>query len=83
MNATYVCEKGSSHATVHQYEEELARRWWALPHNMYLPLSNGESCQLLYAGRPGGAPGPDIRDAVLRFTSRCSAWNQYSYLLAK
>jgi len=73
VNATYVCEKGSSHATVHQYEEELARRWWALPHNMYLPLSNGESCQLLYAGRPGGAPGPDIRDAVLRFTSRCSA----------
>lgn len=73
MNATYVCEKGPSRSTIHRYEEEIARRWWALPRNMYLPLSNGESCQLLYAGRPGGSLGPDVRDAVLHFTSRHSA----------
>lgn len=70
MNATYVCEKGPSHSTIHRYEEELARRWRGLPPNMYVPLSNGESCQLLYPGRPGGSLGPDLRDAVLRFTSR-------------
>jgi len=40
---------------------------------MYLPLSNGESCQLLDAGRPGGSLGPDVRDAVLYFTSRRAA----------
>jgi Protein of unknown function (DUF2851) len=73
VNATYVCEKGPSRSTIHRYEEEIARRWWALPRNMYLPLSNGESCQLLYAGRPGGSLGPDVRDAVLHFTSRRSA----------
>jgi hypothetical protein len=28
-----------------------------------------ESCQLIYAGRPGASPGPDIRDAILSFTS--------------
>jgi Protein of unknown function (DUF2851) len=33
----------------------------------------GESCQLIYAGRPGGSPGPDIRDAILSFTSFRSA----------
>jgi hypothetical protein len=70
VNATYVCEKGPSRSTVHRYEEEIARRWRALPLNMYLPLSNGESCQLLHAGRPGGSLGPDVRDAVLYFTSR-------------
>ena len=53
----------------HTYEEDIARRWWALPLRINLPLSNGESCQLLYAGRPGSSPGPDIRDAILSFTS--------------
>jgi len=75
VNATYVCEKGPSRSTVHRYEEEIARRWRALPPNMYLPLSNGESCQLLHTGRPGGSLGPDIRDAVLHFTSRPPASN--------
>ena len=73
MNATYVFERGTSRSSKHQYEEEVARRWWALPLNVDLPLSNGESCQLLYAGRPGGSPGPDIRDAILSFTSCGSA----------
>ncbi len=69
MNALRVCEKGPSSFTAHEHEEEIARRWWALPLNVKLPLSNGDSCQLLYAGRPGGSLGPDVRDAVLRFTS--------------
>lgn len=72
MNATHVFEKGTSRSSKHKYEEEIARCWWALPLNVNLPLSNGESCQLLYAGRPGSSPGPDIRDAVLSFTSCCS-----------
>jgi hypothetical protein len=75
VNATYVCEKGPSRSTAHRYEEEIARRWQALPLHMYLPLSNGESCQLLHTGRPGGSLGPDIRDAVLHFTSRPPASN--------
>jgi hypothetical protein len=69
VNAPCVCEKGPSSFTAHEHEEEIARRWWALPLNVKLPLSNGDSCQLLYAGRPGGSLGPDVRDAVLRFTS--------------
>ncbi len=73
MNATYVCEKGPSRSTVHRYEEEIARRWRALPPHMSLPLSNGESCRLLHPGRPGGSVGPDVRDAILHFTSRRSA----------
>jgi hypothetical protein len=73
VNATYVCEKGPSCSTANRYEEEIARRWRALPPNISLPLSNGESCRLLYAGRPGGSLGPDIRDAILHFTSRRSA----------
>jgi len=47
----------------------IARRWWALPLNCNLPLTNGEKCQLIYAGRPGGSPGPDIRDAILNFSN--------------
>jgi hypothetical protein len=69
VNATYVFEKGISRSGTHEYEEDLARRWWALPQNINLPLTNGESCQLVYPGRPGGSPGPDIRDAILSFTS--------------
>ena len=69
MNATYVFEKGIYRSSKHEYEEDIARRWWALPLNVNLPLTNGKSCQLIYAGRSGGSPGPDIRDAVLSFTS--------------
>ncbi len=69
MNATYLLEKGITRSSKHQYEEDIARRWWALPIEVNLPLTNGESCQLIYAGRPGASPGPDIRDAILSFTS--------------
>ena len=34
-----------------------------------MPLSNGDNCRLLFAGRAGGTHGPDVRDAVLCFTS--------------
>jgi hypothetical protein len=73
VNATFLCAKGLPRCIVHRYEEEIAHRWWALPLNAYLPLTNGESCQLLYHGRPGGSLGPDVRDAVLRFVHRRSA----------
>lgn len=69
MSPTCVCEKDPP---AYLQEEDIARRWWALSPGTYLPLSNGESCQLLYPGRPGGSHGPDVRDAVLRFTSRSS-----------
>lgn len=46
-------------------EEAVARRWWSLPPRSLLPLSNGDAYQLLFAGRSGGAAGPDVRDAVL------------------
>jgi Protein of unknown function (DUF2851) len=75
VNATYVFEKGTYRSSKHEYEEDIARRWWALPLNVNLPLSNGESCQLMCAGRPGGSPGPDIRDAILSFTSYHSRTN--------
>jgi hypothetical protein len=82
VNATYVFEKGTSRSSKHKYEEEIARRWWALPLNVNLPLSNGESCQLLYPGRPGGSPGPDIRDAVLSFTS-CRSGTGYAGVISQ
>ncbi len=63
MNPTLVCEKGSLQ------EEDIARRWWALSPGACLPLSNGDNCRLLFAGRAGGTHGPDVRDAVLCFTS--------------
>ena len=44
-------------------------RWWALSPGACLPLSNGDNCRLLFAGRAGGTHGPDVRDAVLCFTS--------------
>ena len=69
MNATYLLEKGIARSSKHEYEEDVARRWWALPLDVNLPLTNGESCQLIYAGRPGVSPGPDIRDVILSFTS--------------
>lgn len=71
-----VCEtKGS----VHLLEDDIARRWWALPPGTLLPLSNGKSSRLLFAGRPGGSHGPDVRDAVLHFFKECGEclpWQQ-------
>ncbi|HVB22540.1 MAG TPA: DUF2851 family protein [Ktedonobacteraceae bacterium] len=49
------------------YEDEVARRWWNLSLYTYIPLDNGKTCQLLYAGRAGSVAGPDIHDAVLYF----------------
>ena len=69
MSPTCVCEKDPP---ANLQEEDIARRWWALSPGTCLPLSNGENCQLLYPGRPGGSHGPDVRDAVLRFTGRSS-----------
>jgi len=50
------------------HERDMARRWWALPAGVLLPLSNGERYRLLSPGRPGGSRGPDVLDAVF-----CSA----------
>lgn len=60
-------------AYLHIYEAEVARRWFALPPGTRLPLSNGDTCQLLFPGHPGSAVGPDVLDAVLRFP-----WNDVS-----
>ncbi len=46
-------------------EEAIARYWWSLPRGSILPLTNGDAYQLLFAGLPGGAAGPDVRAAVL------------------
>src|SRR5438552_3746098 len=46
-------------------EEAIARYWWSLPRGSILPLTNGDAYQMLFAGRPGGAAGPDVRAAVL------------------
>jgi len=51
-----------------RHERDMARRWWALPAGVLLPLSNGERCRLMSLGRPGGSRGPDVLDAVF-----CSA----------
>ena len=54
-------------ASAHIYEAEVARRWYALPPGEQLPLSNGETCRLLFAGHPGSAAGPDALDAIIQF----------------
>jgi len=54
--------------STHVYEYEVARRWYALLPGTLLPLNSGSSCQLLFAGRPGSAVGPDVRDVVLHFS---------------
>jgi hypothetical protein len=69
VNATYLLEKGITRSSKHQYEEDIARRWWALQIEVDLPLTKCESGQLIYAGSPGASPGPDIRDVILKFTS--------------
>jgi hypothetical protein len=73
-------------------EREVARRWWRLVVPCDLPLSEGGHYRLLYAGRPGGAVGPDVRDAVLlvpasgtrmvgdvEFHSAASEWRQHGH----
>ncbi|HEY6411911.1 MAG TPA: DUF2851 family protein [Ktedonobacteraceae bacterium] len=55
------------HIPAHIYESEVARRWYALPPGAQLPLSDGETCRLLFAGHPGSAAGPDVLDAVIHF----------------
>jgi hypothetical protein len=56
--------------TGHPREDELAHRWFALPPGTNVPLSNGGSCLLIFAGRTGSAAGPDVHDAVLRFVGQ-------------
>jgi hypothetical protein len=53
-------------------EDEVARRWWTLPHGYLLPLNDGGGYTLLFAGYPGNAAGPDVRDVVLRSGSCAS-----------
>lgn len=71
-------------------ETDLARRWHRLPLQTILPLSGGAHCRLVYAGRPGGPQGPDIRDAVIAFGDevlcgnvefhvRCSDWYSHRH----
>lgn len=48
-------------------ESEVARRWWQLPPLTLLRLEDGRRCLLIYMGTPGGAAGPDVRDAIVRF----------------
>ncbi|MFL5627851.1 MAG: DUF2851 family protein, partial [Ktedonobacteraceae bacterium] len=64
MRTTCVRE---SQLCAHIYEHELARRWYALPAGVHLPLSNGATCQLLFSGRHGSSAGPDVHDAIVRF----------------
>ena len=52
------------------HEDEVARRWFALPPGTLLPLSDGQTCQLIFAGRGGNAVGPDVHDAVLLFVGK-------------
>jgi hypothetical protein len=49
-------------------EAELARLW-AAQHALggELATADGTPVQVLYPGRPGGAAGPDFRDAVIQF----------------
>jgi hypothetical protein len=66
----------------HLYEKDVACRWYTLPPGVQLPLSNGNTYRLIFAGRPGGALGPDVRDAVfhpgsagdVEFHIRASDW---------
>ena len=49
-----------------EQELDLARAWWRLEPHTLLSLEDCRRCLLVYSGRPGGAAGPDVRDAVLR-----------------
>lgn len=60
MSVNCVCRDRTS-----AYECDVARLWWASSPGCLLPLSTGGVYRLLCTGRPGGAWGPDVRDAVL------------------
>ncbi len=60
--AGHICERPSPFSVP---EQEVVRRWWAIAPGCMLPLQDGSFYQLLFAGRPGGACGPDVRDAVV------------------
>jgi hypothetical protein len=60
-------DRGYGHQ-VRELEQDLAQRWWNLPVGIHLPLNDGNCCQLVFAGRPGGTVGPDVHDAVLDFS---------------
>jgi hypothetical protein len=62
VNSSYICEQRSLFSVA---EQEVARLWWALPPGSLLPLQDGSLCRLLFAGRPGGSSGPDVRDAIM------------------
>lgn len=69
MSTSSVCEH-PSHAYIRavnepMYEDDVARRWFALPRGIMLPLHTGEQYQLVFSGYAGGAAGPDVHDAVL------------------
>lgn len=49
-----------------EQERDLAGAWWRLEPYTLLTLEDGRRCLLVYSGQPGGAAGPDVRDAVLR-----------------
>jgi hypothetical protein len=53
---------------------DVVLRWWRLPTGCLLPLGDGRVYRLLFAGRPGGNAGPDIRDAVLQDVSSGGAF---------
>ncbi len=67
---TITCVRESYTTSSHLYEHEVARRWYALSPDVRLPLSSGSTCRLVFAGRPGSAAGPDVRDAVLHFNGQ-------------
>ena len=48
-------------------EGRVADFWWSLASPTSLPLFQGGRCHVLFVGYPGGAAGPDVRDAVLLF----------------
>ncbi len=67
----YLEEHGQPQGSpVPSHEDEVVRRWFALPVGTCLPFSDGGSCQLVFHGRVGSAAGPDVHDALLRFTSQ-------------
>ncbi len=63
-----MCQPGSAVLEpryLYPAEDEVARRWWALPAGTRLQLSDGTCYHLLFAGHPGSSSGPDVHDAVL------------------
>src|SRR2546422_7928902 len=65
MSPIISCQVVNEHRQPYTHEHTMARRWWTLPPGIALPLSDGGTWRLVFAGRPGGPNGPDVRDAVL------------------